>query len=142
MPYPDPAFETRMEYVRWVIVSALIRRDREERDKSGGSSGLTTTELVRALVIEDGAFTGSLRDIARQVRSEKTLQRQETRAAIATLLLDGMLVNPSTGRHPDVWRLSQTSLDRINRPSGARSEEWRLTREQRGLRMLAMKSSV
>ncbi len=138
MPFPDPAFESRMEYVRWVIVSALIGNDREGRSV-GSVSGCTTGVFVRALLREDGSFAGSLRDVERQVRSERSSHRIEVRAALATLLLDG-LVKPATERHADLWHLSDKSRDRVR---GNRvGELWGLTAEEKARKVTAMKSSV
>lgn len=149
MPSPEDATlwaqhgcDNRLEYVRWVVIAALIKKDREDREQRAQlTNGLTTGELTKTLLVADGAFSGSLKDFARQVRSEAGLQRQEVRAALATLLLDEMVQNPETGRHPDVWRLTPKSLDRI-RSGDPRTAEWNLTREERGRRMLGMKSSV
>lgn len=94
---------TRMEFVRWVIVTALLKVP---------TFGATTTELTTALIREDGALSGSLRENFRAARSERDgSPRQEVRAALATLLLDELVRNPDTGRHPDVWHLTKAGLD-------------------------------
>lgn len=146
MPSPEEArlwaqlgVDSRIEYVRWVILSALITNARDGWERTGSVSGLTTGDLVKKLLVEDGAFTGSLRDTMRIVRSEKSQHRQETRAALATLLLDDMVRNP-VGGFTDVWHLSEKSRTRI--ASTGHSSEWRLTPLERGRRMLGMKSSV
>ncbi len=102
----------RHDFVRSLILSALDAEHAGFKERLLSTdqtkhffAGLTTLDLTRMLIQQDGTFPGRPHAAERLLNSPNSVYVREVRAALAVLLLEGRVRNPATGRHPDVWHL-------------------------------------